>query len=90
MRAQRGITLGSQRKEQKESMMGECNKDRGCKKSISGQQSSGQRQRGISIVTMHSCLLLLPAADEDTGELQFRFYERGYKRHVQWQDGLGG
>jgi hypothetical protein len=36
------------------------------------QQRSAQRQRGISIVTLHSSLLLLHAADEDTGELQFR------------------
>lgn len=53
-------------------MMGECNKDRGCQKKKTEQQRSAQRQRGISIVTLHSSLLLLHAADEDTGELQFR------------------
>jgi hypothetical protein len=50
-------------------------------KYISGQQSSGQRQRG-DLNSDHAQLLapIAHAADEDTGELQFRLYERGYKR----------
>lgn len=41
-------------------------------------------------MTLHRAVLLLHAADEDTGELQLGLYECGYKGHEQGQDGLGG